>query len=327
MTSDRARFEIRPLEPGDIDAAAALLAERHRRHIAVEPLLGPDFTEPALARTAIATLLDTDGASGVVAVRHGELAGYLVGVSKAESVWGPNVWVEAAGHAVSSASIVRELYAGIAGEWVAAGRANHHVLVPAYDTELVDAWFSLDFGQQHVHAIRAVPDASFGVTPRRDLVVRRATLDDIEPLIALERVLPLHLRESPVFSRLAASDPAEVRAELVSDLEGSAFTYWVAEHQGLIIGTAIGCSLEVSPGHQGPNRPPNAAFLGYAAVLPEARGIGAGRALGETVLAWARDHGFASVATDWRSANLEADGAWRAMGFRPTFRRLHRSIA
>jgi hypothetical protein len=54
--------------------------------------------------------------------------------------------------------------------------------------------------------------------------------------------------------------------------------------------------------------------------------LGAGRALGETVLAWARDAGYTSVATDWRSANLEADGAWRALGFRPTFRRLHRLI-
>ena len=44
------------------------------------------------------------------------------------------------------------------------------------------------------------------------------------------------------------------------------------------------------------------------------------------VLAWAREAGYTSVATDWRSTNLEADGAWRALGFRPTFRRLHRLI-
>jgi hypothetical protein len=34
-----------------------------------------------------------------------------------------------------------------------------------------------------------------------------------------------------------------------------------------------------------------------------------------------------SVATDWRSTNLEADRAWRNLGFRPSFRRLHRAIA
>ena len=44
------------------------------------------------------------------------------------------------------------------------------------------------------------------------------------------------------------------------------------------------------------------------------------------VLAWSRDQGFRSIATEWRSTNLEADRAWRGMGFRPTFRRLHRAI-
>jgi GNAT superfamily N-acetyltransferase len=63
------------------------------------------------------------------------------------------------------------------------------------------------------------------------------------------------------------------------------------------------------------------------AVLPEARGRGAGRALGEAILAWSRDAGYPSVATDWRSTNLEADRAWRNLGFRPSFRRLHRAIA
>ena len=61
-------------------------------------------------------------------------------------------------------------------------------------------------------------------------------------------------------------------------------------------------------------------------MLPAAQGLGAGRALGDAVLAWSRDQGYRSVATDWRSANIEADRAWRATGFRPTFRRLHRLI-
>lgn len=317
---------IRPLGEGDLDAAAALLAARHRRHRATEPLLDPAFEDPGAARATIADLLGGDRAAGVAMWRDGALVGYLVGVSKDDSVWGGNVWVEAAGHAVAEPSVVRDLYAAIAGEWVAAGRSNHHVLVPASDAGLVDAWFTLDFGQQHVHAVREVPDRSFGVVPRSELVVRGATRDDLDPLVELERVLPVHLRGSPVFSRLAPSEPAEVRAELEEELGGTAFTYWVAEHEGRVVGSATGCSLEVSPGHQGPNRPRGAAFLAYAAVLPDARGLGAGKALGETVLAWARDEGYASVATDWRSTNLEADRAWRAMGFRPTFRRLHRAI-
>jgi len=69
-----------------------------------------------------------------------------------------------------------------------------------------------------------------------------------------------------------------------------------------------------------------AGFLGFAAVLPDARGVGAGRALGETVLAWARDAGHATIVTDWRSTNVESNRAWLALGFRPIFHRLHRAI-
>ena len=41
--------------------------------------------------------------------------------------------------------------------------------------------------------------------------------------------------------------------------------------------------------------------------MPEARGLGAGRALGEAVLVWARDAGHPTVVTDWRETNLAAE--------------------
>ena len=73
-------------------------------------------------------------------------------------------------------------------------------------------------------------------------------------------------------------------------------------------------------------RPRSCGFLGFASVLPEARGIGAGRALGETVMCWSRDEGYEWVATDWRSTNLAANRSWTALGFKPSFHRLHRAI-
>jgi GNAT superfamily N-acetyltransferase len=320
------RAAIRSLAPDDLDGAAALLAERHRRHRLTEPLLDPAYGDPAVARTGIEALLASDRASGYVAERDGAIVGYLVGVEKSPSMWGQNVWVEAAGHAVIEPALVRELYAVAAAGWVAEGRTNQHILVPATDTGLVDAWFSLDFGQQHVHAIREIPPAGFGVVPRSELLVRRPTRDDLDALTDLELVLPTHMRGSPTFSTLTVPDWTEARDELAADFDDPKVTYFVAEHEGRVVGSAIGCALSVSSSHQGPNQTSGAGFLGFAAVLPEGRGLGAGRALGETVLAWARDEGYTSVATDWRSANLEADGAWRALGFRPTFRRLHRVI-
>ncbi|MGZ4469994.1 MAG: GNAT family N-acetyltransferase, partial [Nocardioidaceae bacterium] len=87
-----------------------------------------------------------------------------------------------------------------------------------------------------------------------------------------------------------------------------------------------GCALEKSRNHQGPNRPEHAGFLGFAAVLPEACGCGAGRALGEAVLSWSGEAGYRSCATDWRATNLLSSRTWPRLGFRPTFLRLHRVV-
>ncbi|HET9851535.1 MAG TPA: GNAT family N-acetyltransferase [Candidatus Limnocylindrales bacterium] len=320
-------IEIRPFDRADLAAAAELLAERHRRHRLAEPLLDPVYEDPTAARAEIETLLGADDAAGWVAHRDGALAGYLIGTAKADATWGRNVWVDPAGHAATDAAVVRAMYAVAADAWAVEERFNQHVLVPASDDALVDAWFSLDFGQQHLHAVRENPPADFGVVPRSELVIRRANREDIPVLAELELVLPRHMIGAPVFSRLPLQPVEEIREELEADFDDPKYHWLVAEHEGAVIGDAIGLSLEHSPGNSSLIRPASAGFLGYAAVLPEARGLGAGRALGEAILAWSRDAGFGCAATDWRSTNIEADRTWRSLGFRPTFRRMHRLIA
>ncbi len=321
----RSALVIEPFTPDALDGAAELLAIRHRRHRRAEPLLDPSFEHPANARVAIEAELVAEGGGGWVARRDGALVGYLIGQQKAPT-WGANVWVEAAGHAATEPTVVRELYAVAAAAWMSEGRNNHHIVVPASDVDLVDAWFTLDFGQQHVHAIREVPGPAFAIVPRSELIIRPKTSEDLEALAELELVLPAHMRLAPVFSNLPVQTLDEVRAELLEDYEDPKYTYFVAEHEGKVMGAAIGCKIEISAVHQGPNRVAGAAFLGFAAVFPDARGLGAGKAVGEATLAWARDAGFESIQTDWRSTNLEADRTWRSLGFRPTFRRMHRMI-
>ena len=326
-TATTERLEIRPFEPADLTAAAQLLADRHRRHRLGEPALDPAFEAPEAVAPEIAAALAAEGARAWVAIRDRAVVGYLVGSPKSESLWGPtNMWVDAAGHAAVNPEVLRELYAVAAGAWVEAGRTNHHVLVPATDSALVDAWFRLDFGQQHLHAVREPPGSEFAVVPRSELVVRLADRADIPALAELELVLPRHSQGSPVFSRLELPSLEEAQAELESDWGDPKWTIFVAQHGGRVIGSSLGCTLDISSGHPPLMRPAKAGFLGFAAVLPDARGLGAGRALGEAVLAWTRDAGYDWATTDWRSTNLEAARTWPTLGFRPTFRRLHRTI-
>jgi GNAT superfamily N-acetyltransferase len=325
-TTATRRLEIGPFSDSDVADAAQLLAARHRHQRLVEPGLPASFEDPTVARGEIERLVGVAGASGSVARSGGRMAGFLLGTPRAER-WGPNMWVEGPGHAVTEAETVRDLYGFAAAGWVADGRTAHYAIVPATDPALVDAWFRVGFGQQHVHAIREVPPSSDRREPPPTVRIRRAARGDIPVLARLELVLPEHQVASPVFSLVQPPPYEETLRELKADFDDPAYTLFVAENDGRVIGSAVGCSIERSSENHGIIRPDSAGFLGFAAVLPEARGLGAGRALGEAVLAWAGDAGYERVVTDWRETNLLSSRTWPRLGFRPTFRRLHRAIA
>jgi GNAT superfamily N-acetyltransferase len=265
------------------------------------------------------------GATGAVAVEDGEVTGYLLGQSKESPVWGPNVWVESAGQAVTQAETVRDLYAVAAPVWVERGLDAHYALVPASDAALVDAWFRLGFGMQHVHGIREVPEST-DVVPPPGIVVRRAERSDIPVLAKLDLALPEHQVLAPTFSPGDVVTLEEAEADWEESFDDEGFAYLVAEHSGRVVGAAVCCALEKSPGHTGLARPDHAGFLGFASVFPEARGLGAGRALGEAVLAWTAESGFTSAVADWRATNLLSSRTWPRLGFRPSFLRLHRRL-
>ena len=319
------RLELHPFSADVVDEAAELLAERHRAHRLLEPSLPAAFEQPIVARAAIEALATAD-ASGAIATRGGAAVGYLVGTPRADSTWGPNIWVEPAGHAVREPESARDLYALAATRWVEEGRTSHYAVVPATDPELIDAWFRLGFGQQHVHAIREVPATRLAEAPP-GLVIRPTVREDIDVLAALDLALPAHQVRSPVFSSVPPPPVEEVRAEWDEDFDNPAFATFVAVADGRVVGSAIGCSVEESSLHSGIAQPDDAAHLGFAAVLADARGMGAGTALGATVLDWAATEGYTAVVTDWRATNLLSSRTWPKLGFRPTFLRLFRAIA
>ena len=263
-----------------------------------------------------------------MATRNGTVIGYLVGSPRAPS-WGPNVWVEGAGHAYApgEVEVLRDLYASLAADWVAAGITSHYAVVPASDPDLVETWSRVGFGQQHTHAIRETPGPDQRWTTPPGIVIRRAERRDIAALGRLDLVLEEHQRESPVFSRIPLTTIEDAVNEWEEGFEDQRFTTFVAEHDGLVVGSAVGCSIVESSEHHGIVRPDGAGFLGFAAVVPEARGLGAGRALGEAILGWARDEGYETVVTDWRETNLLSSRTWPRLGFRPTFRDVPASSA
>ena len=152
-------------------------------------------------------------------------------------MWGPNVWIEVAGHAADDPETLRDTYAAAAQSWVDAGRTAHYVVVPAHDQTMVDAWFRLGFGLQHVHAVRRTPDpAELGPA---------AGGRDAAPGPARRRAGPRRARPAatgpPGAGRRASrrgtvSSLEEAVAEWEDDLDDDRFATWAAELDGAVVG-------------------------------------------------------------------------------------------
>ena len=193
------RLEIAPFADEHLADASVLLAARHARQRLVEPLLSDAFENPDAARTELEVAWRSEGASGAAALEGGRLVGYLVGAPRRGSTWGPNIWVEPAGHAAEEAETVRDLYAHAAAAWVAAGATSHYAVVPAHDPALLDAWSRLEFGQQQGLGIREVPRPPGEPGRAR---VRVATADDVDEILRLD-ILGEYQTSSPTFASMS----------------------------------------------------------------------------------------------------------------------------
>jgi GNAT superfamily N-acetyltransferase len=303
-------MEIVPFTDEHVDAAAELLSARHEAHRVDFPELPtqPDY------RAEIQALL-SDGATGSFTD-----GAYVLGRSGPEDRWGPNIWIEAAGHAANDPELLREVWAESAAGWVEQGLRAHYVLVPATDKSHLDGWFRLGFGAQQGHGVIEIPDREWPTN------VREATTDDIDAMVEIGPLLSRHQSESPVFSSVPEQTPDDVRADVLDDFSLEGVANLVYETDGRIVGNFFVCPLEMSNAHSGLARPPGAAFLGFAITDPEARGAGAGTALTDACFAWARERGYETMVTDWRETNLLASRFWPRRGFRTSFLRLHRAI-
>src|SRR3954467_6708488 len=312
-------MRIEPLAEEHLDAAAALLGERHARHREAEALL-PEVSD---FRAQLESDLAHEQAGGLAAWRGENLIAYLVGRVEPDELLGDKrAIVDFAGCAAApgQGEAIRDLYAALAARWVAAGATRHLALIPSSDEELVDPWLRLAFGVQFVWAVRgtaAMKSVDAGVE------IRPGTPDDLELAAKLDRDLYEHQARSPSFSGLTVPSDEEFRAEW-SDLwdDAQPYTYFVAERDGVPVGHAL---LYRRP--TGDLRVPDENIdLSHAATLPAARRTGVSTALTGHILTWAHEHGFRSMTTDWRSVNLLSSRNWPRLGFRPTYYRLYRSI-
>jgi GNAT superfamily N-acetyltransferase len=294
-------LEIHPFSDEFREAAAQLLADRHRRHRAAEPLL-PDVDDFAAQIPA---------ERGAVATRGDSVVAYVVARVRDE-----RAEIGLAGSAASEPEALRDVYAHLARDWP----ARNQVMVPASDSALIDPWFRVTFGCQFMTAVREVEPfetVDFGGT------IRASTTADLPSVAAFDRLLWTHQTAPPTFSGLDVGSSEEFEDEWSNLWEEDEFPFHsVAELDGRIVGHVL---LFDRP--RGDLRVPEQNIdLAHVATLEDVRGRGAGRALTAAAFNWAHEHGYRSMTTDWRSNNLLSSRFWPARGFRPTFYRLYRAV-
>lgn len=313
---------IEPFAPDHLDAAAELLAARHRRLRAARPELPERFADPAATRPLLAGLLDRPDAHGVVAVREGSAVGYLIGYRRTEEIWGRACWSPVEGQALGAevgADLIGDLYAAWGQHWVERGVFRHYVHAPHDDPDLVETWSLLNFGKMQAHAVRKIADLA--ADPPQGLEVRRATPGDLDLMMPLAPLISHQLIGTPAFAISLPERFQTFREEWEEELRDADARIWLALAEGRALAMA-----GFYPADPAPMVPDDAVELAVAMTLPEARRRGLQRALLSAGLRQAEEEGARWCVTDWRTASLATARSWTAMGFRPTHFRLHRHV-
>lgn len=324
-------LQIEPLNEEHLDQAATLLAARHYADRRREPALPGQYEQASAAREALQFALGRPGVQGVVALQGSQLVGYLLGfvvspppTSIMAMLYMPNsINIPYVGHAVlqpGGSETYRLMYSALARDWLAAGYFNHYIWLPAGDTQAIDAWFSLNFGQETVHAVRET--RGFAPVRATDAVeIRRAGPEDVAVIGELTLANWRYHTGSPVFLPLLPELDEEIRKEALEMISNSANSTWLAYRDGQAVGILI-----MIPSREGMGIPTGCVNLDHGYTLAAARGSGVATGLLSEALSWARDAGYKYCELKFFSANVLGSHFWLGSGFRPLTYRLFRRI-
>jgi GNAT superfamily N-acetyltransferase len=322
-------LRVQPFEERHLDAAASLLAARHARDRARDGRLPLAFESPATTRPLVEQLFRAAGAEGVVALRDGEPAGYLLArpalpsPTRFEAMIFPprSLAIPYHGHALAAgedASLYRDLYAALADSWVSRGFFHHFVNVSPGHTATREAWDSLGFGRELTAAVREVGPPIEGAT---EVDVQQAGPEDIEVVQQLAVALGKHHAKSPLFLPYLTDILGDLREMNARYLSDPADAHVVAYRDGRPLGM---CTFH----RQEPSLiwPEPIIYLFLGIVDEEERSTGVGRAILARSLRWAEEQGYRWCGLHFFSANLSGARFWLSAGFQPVEHRLRRHV-
>jgi ribosomal protein S18 acetylase RimI-like enzyme len=300
-------MHILPFQKEHIPQAAALFVHSFKTLRRSQSLL-PDLMED---RQRVSEKLDqlVNASCGVVAVEDGIVIGYL-GWFLVDGFRGTDrrgAYCPEWGHSAADVArpvIYNALCRAASVQWAAARCGVYAITLLAHDREISDTWFWNGFGLAVVDAIRALQPVS--ETMPDGYRVRRANLDDIETLVALETEHWQHYSLPPVSM---VPQPPPDSDDCTAFFREPVNNYWLAEQDGGEImgfmrfeGNSFGAAEIVSART-------TIAITG-AYVWPAHRGRRVAVELLDASLRYYAGRGFARCSVDFEAFNPEARGLW-----------------
>lgn len=143
--------------------------------------------------------------------------------------------------------------------------------------------------------------------------IRRATVDDLETLVALR--LKLEYDDHPADEQPPAEVKRALQAYLAEALPSEQMLIWVAEAAGKIVGTSGLIFFQKPPTERNPSG--REAYILNMYTLPEWRGQGIATALMQTLLAYVRQTRARRI---WMYATPAGKPLYEKLGFAPRTR-------
>jgi GNAT superfamily N-acetyltransferase len=235
------------------------------------------------------------------------MAGFLLGV-KVNRLRGTHrgVFVPEWAHAAvgeGRGETYREMYRHLSGRWVDNGCFAHAIALYAHDQEALGAWFHTSFGMVCGDAVRQLTPLAYRASP--GVEVRQAGAEDMDVILPLSEEHQRYYPAPPLFMPLLSLDDRAYWEEWLAD---SRHAFWLATLNRQPVGFFL--SGPASKDASSIIDDPGTASITGAFVRPEARAAGIGKALLARVIDWARENGYARLAVDYETHNIDGSRFW-----------------
>ena len=303
---------VRRAVKSDASAIAQRVAEQLARDALVEPLVCADVSRPefesALAASRGPVWVDDS---------NGHLRGHLYGATFDDPLHGRQTWTGPDGYSYDSDDVLANLCERAYHWWRDEGSSAH--LVWALAGHGTQTWIERGYHIVSVRASLALTDTYRFAWPSRHRI-RRGTPGDLATALAFDELIDL--AQGTDLDVRSDEQRAANRIDLVELLDDPDCHYYLLEVDDAPVAQCVTFPLPLLRGNFA-----DTVYIGSLAVDAAWRRRGLATMLIHAILNEAVADRFRFAEVRWHINNEPATSLWSALGFRPTYVQLRRTLS